>query len=190
VEADAGRLLREVSGLAEISEPVEDDGVVVAAALLDRQSREADVLRLHREILCGVLRGAVAEERHDSGLLLGRADRLLRGARRDPRRRAGRRCRAFLRGAATGDGEDGGEQRERASHGREATSLGRSRVSGRYKSAVAGFRYVVADVFTDEPLTGNQVAVFTDGREIPEERLQPIAKEMAFSETVFVYPAE
>jgi trans-2,3-dihydro-3-hydroxyanthranilate isomerase len=55
---------------------------------------------------------------------------------------------------------------------------------------MAGFRYVVADVFTDEPLTGNQVAVFTDAREIPEARLQPIAKEMAFSETVFVYPAE
>jgi trans-2,3-dihydro-3-hydroxyanthranilate isomerase len=55
---------------------------------------------------------------------------------------------------------------------------------------VAGFRYVVADVFTDEPLTGNQVAVFTDAREIPEAKLQPLAKEMAFSETVFVYPAE
>jgi trans-2,3-dihydro-3-hydroxyanthranilate isomerase len=55
---------------------------------------------------------------------------------------------------------------------------------------VAGFRYVVADVFTDEPLTGNQVAVYTDAREIPEAQLQPIAKEMAYSETVFVYPAE
>ena len=26
------------------------------------------------------------------------------------------------------------------------------------------FRYVVADVFTDEPLTGNQLAVFHDGQ--------------------------
>jgi trans-2,3-dihydro-3-hydroxyanthranilate isomerase len=51
------------------------------------------------------------------------------------------------------------------------------------------FRYVVADVFTDEPLTGNQLAVFTDARELPEEQLQPLAKEMAFSETVYVYPA-
>ena len=49
------------------------------------------------------------------------------------------------------------------------------------------FRYVVADVFTDRPLTGNQLAVFTDAREIPEEQLQPLAREMAFSETVFVY---
>ncbi len=52
------------------------------------------------------------------------------------------------------------------------------------------FRYVVADVFTDTPLQGNQLAVFTDARDIPEELLQPLAKEMAFSETVFVYPTD
>jgi trans-2,3-dihydro-3-hydroxyanthranilate isomerase len=52
------------------------------------------------------------------------------------------------------------------------------------------FRYVIADVFTDTPLEGNQVAVFTDAREIPEDKLQPIAKEMNFSETVFVYKPE
>ena len=52
---------------------------------------------------------------------------------------------------------------------------------------MATFRYVVADVFTDEPLAGNQVAVFTDAREIPEERLQPLARELNLSETVFVY---
>ena len=50
-------------------------------------------------------------------------------------------------------------------------------------------RYVVADVFTDRPLAGNQLAVFTDAREIPEERLQDLAREMNYSETVFVYPA-
>src|SRR5919202_343534 len=55
---------------------------------------------------------------------------------------------------------------------------------------MAAFRYVVADVFTDVPLTGNQLAVFTDARDLPEEQLQPLAREMAFSETVFVYPAE
>src|SRR5438105_6973792 len=53
---------------------------------------------------------------------------------------------------------------------------------------MAGFRYVVADVFTDTPLAGNQLAVFTDAREIPEATLQPLAREMNFSETVFVYP--
>ena len=52
------------------------------------------------------------------------------------------------------------------------------------------FRYVIADVFTDRPLAGNQLAVFTDAREIPDEQLQPLAKEMNFSETVFVYPPE
>ena len=33
----------------------------------------------------------------------------------------------------------------------------------------ACLRYVVADVFTDTPLTGNQLAVFTDARELDEE---------------------
>ena len=51
------------------------------------------------------------------------------------------------------------------------------------------FRYVVCDVFTDRPLTGNQLAVFTDARGIAEDDLQPLAREMALSETVFVYPA-
>jgi trans-2,3-dihydro-3-hydroxyanthranilate isomerase len=55
---------------------------------------------------------------------------------------------------------------------------------------VSRFRYVIADVFTDTPLQGNQVAVFTDAREIPEDKLQPIAREMNFSETVFVYKPE
>src|SRR4051794_34681495 len=55
---------------------------------------------------------------------------------------------------------------------------------------MAAFRYVVADVFTDEALTGNQLAVFTDARELQEEQLQPLARELNLSETVFVYPAE
>jgi trans-2,3-dihydro-3-hydroxyanthranilate isomerase len=55
---------------------------------------------------------------------------------------------------------------------------------------VAAFRYVIADVFTDTPLAGNGLAVFTDGRELPEDRLQPLARELNLSETVYVYPAE
>lgn len=47
---------------------------------------------------------------------------------------------------------------------------------------------MVADVFTEVPLAGNQLAVFTDARELPEELLQPLAAEIGFSETVFVYP--
>ena len=52
------------------------------------------------------------------------------------------------------------------------------------------FRYVVCDVFTDRPLAGNGLAVFTDGRAIPEELYQPLAREMNLSETVFVFPPE
>jgi trans-2,3-dihydro-3-hydroxyanthranilate isomerase len=59
-----------------------------------------------------------------------------------------------------------------------------------YSRPVPTLRYVVADVFTDTPLAGNQLAVFTDARELAEERLQPLAREINFSETVFVYPAE
>src|SRR5215470_6367092 len=51
------------------------------------------------------------------------------------------------------------------------------------------FRYVICDVFTDRPLEGNPLAVFTDARGIPEALLQPLALEMHLSETVFCYPA-
>jgi trans-2,3-dihydro-3-hydroxyanthranilate isomerase len=53
---------------------------------------------------------------------------------------------------------------------------------------MADFRYVICDVFTDRPLAGNQLAVFTDARRLPEAYLPLLAREMSFSETVFVYP--
>lgn len=52
------------------------------------------------------------------------------------------------------------------------------------------FRYVVADVFTDRPLAGNQLAVFTDARGLDDDEMQSLAREMNFSETVFVLPKE
>jgi len=52
------------------------------------------------------------------------------------------------------------------------------------------FRYVAVDVFTDRPLEGNALAVFTDAREIPEDMLQRLARETNLSETVYVYPGE
>ena len=55
---------------------------------------------------------------------------------------------------------------------------------------MASLRYVVADVFTDTALTGNQLAVFTDGRDVDEATMQKLAKEMNYSESVFVLPAE
>jgi len=55
---------------------------------------------------------------------------------------------------------------------------------------VPSFRFVVADVFTDTPLTGNQLAVFTDARGIDDATMQSLAREIGFSETVFVLPPE
>jgi trans-2,3-dihydro-3-hydroxyanthranilate isomerase len=49
-------------------------------------------------------------------------------------------------------------------------------------------RYVVVDVFTDTALTGNQLAVFTDGRGLDDATMQALAREMNFSESVFVFP--
>jgi trans-2,3-dihydro-3-hydroxyanthranilate isomerase len=46
--------------------------------------------------------------------------------------------------------------------------------------------YVIADVFTDTPLEGNQVAVFLDAAGLDEAQMQRTAREMNLSETVFV----
>ena len=51
-------------------------------------------------------------------------------------------------------------------------------------------RYVLADVFTDTPLAGNPVAVFTDGRGVEDKQMQRLARELNLSESVFVLPAE
>src|SRR5262245_16506599 len=50
--------------------------------------------------------------------------------------------------------------------------------------------YLHYDVFTSEPLLGNQLAVFTDARGLSTERMQAIAREMNFSESTFVLPPE
>src|SRR5262249_35564155 len=84
-------------------------------------------------------------------------------------------------------GEAGARTRIAAASWR--SSGARSHVS-RTMSQRMEFRYVVCDVFTDTPLAGNQLAVFTDARLVPEQLLQPIAREMNYSETVFVYPAK
>src|SRR5919202_4407550 len=55
---------------------------------------------------------------------------------------------------------------------------------------MAAYRYVVCDVFTDRPLSGNQLAVFTDARGIDDGLMQDLARELNFSETVFVLPPE
>src|SRR6266545_4829139 len=51
-------------------------------------------------------------------------------------------------------------------------------------------RYFVVDVFTDTPLEGNQLAVFTDGRPFSSEQMQRLARELNLSETVFILPSQ
>jgi trans-2,3-dihydro-3-hydroxyanthranilate isomerase len=52
------------------------------------------------------------------------------------------------------------------------------------------YRYLHYDVFTGHLFGGNQLAVVLDGRGLSTELMQAIAKEMNFSETTFVLPAE
>ena len=49
--------------------------------------------------------------------------------------------------------------------------------------------YTIVDVFTDTPLQGNPVAIFTDGSGLGDELMQQTARELNLSETVFVLPA-
>ncbi len=53
-----------------------------------------------------------------------------------------------------------------------------------------GRRYLQYDVFTDKPLAGNQLAVFTDTAGLPTEQMQAMTRETRFSECTFVQPAE
>jgi trans-2,3-dihydro-3-hydroxyanthranilate isomerase len=50
-------------------------------------------------------------------------------------------------------------------------------------------RYLVVDAFTDVPLQGNALGVFTDARGIPSETMQRLARELNLSETVYMLPA-
>ena len=50
--------------------------------------------------------------------------------------------------------------------------------------------YYLMDVFTDQPFSGNQLAIFPEARLIDDELLPKIARELNLSETVYLYPAE
>lgn len=51
--------------------------------------------------------------------------------------------------------------------------------------------YLHLDVFTDRLFGGNQLAVYLDPpRDLPSATMQAIAREMAFSETTFVFPPD
>jgi trans-2,3-dihydro-3-hydroxyanthranilate isomerase len=49
---------------------------------------------------------------------------------------------------------------------------------------------VLLDVFTQTPLEGNQLAVFTDARDLSSQDMQRLARELNISETVFALPPE
>jgi trans-2,3-dihydro-3-hydroxyanthranilate isomerase len=52
------------------------------------------------------------------------------------------------------------------------------------------YRYLHYDVFTETALTGNQLAVFTDPAGLATEDMTRITREMNFSESTFIFPAE
>ena len=52
------------------------------------------------------------------------------------------------------------------------------------------YEFVQLDVFTQTPLTGNALAVFTDARGLSDDKMQALAREMNLSETTFVFPRD
>ena len=53
---------------------------------------------------------------------------------------------------------------------------------------MAKHRFTQLDVFTDQALCGNPLAVFPEAQDIGDEDMLKIAREMNLSETVFVLP--
>jgi trans-2,3-dihydro-3-hydroxyanthranilate isomerase len=56
--------------------------------------------------------------------------------------------------------------------------------------AARPYRYLHLDVFTSRPFEGNQLAVFPEATGLESHTMQAVAREMAFSETTFVFPRE
>ncbi len=52
------------------------------------------------------------------------------------------------------------------------------------------FAFVQLDVFTDRPLEGNQLAVFSDARGLSDSEMQKLARETNLSETTFIFPRD
>ncbi|MDY0339583.1 MAG: PhzF family phenazine biosynthesis protein [Coriobacteriia bacterium] len=52
------------------------------------------------------------------------------------------------------------------------------------------YRFVIVDVFTDTPFTGNQLGVFTNAAGLSDDEMLMLARELHFSETTFVLPPE
>ena len=52
------------------------------------------------------------------------------------------------------------------------------------------YDFVQLDVFAKTPLAGNPLAVFSDGRNLSDQEMQSIAREMNLSETTFILPRD
>ena len=52
------------------------------------------------------------------------------------------------------------------------------------------FSMVHVDVFSAQPLEGNSLAVFLDGRALSDAEMQALARETNLSETTFILPRE
>jgi trans-2,3-dihydro-3-hydroxyanthranilate isomerase len=52
------------------------------------------------------------------------------------------------------------------------------------------YEFVQVDVFTQTPLAGNPLAIFTDGRGLNDAEMQALAREMNLSETTFILPRD
>ena len=52
------------------------------------------------------------------------------------------------------------------------------------------YRYLHLDVFTDQPFSGNQLAVFLEAQGLEPATMQKIAAEIGFAETTFILPPE
>jgi trans-2,3-dihydro-3-hydroxyanthranilate isomerase len=52
------------------------------------------------------------------------------------------------------------------------------------------YEFVQLDVFTQKPLAGNPLAVFSDGRGLNDGEMQALAREMNLSETTFILPRD
>ena len=52
------------------------------------------------------------------------------------------------------------------------------------------YEFVQLDVFTQTPLTGNPLAIFSDARGLNDEEMQALAREMNLSETTFILPED
>ena len=55
-------------------------------------------------------------------------------------------------------------------------------------TAHVAFDYALVDVFAENPLEGNQLAIFADARGLSDEDMQSLARETNLSETTFIFP--